>query len=273
MLDDDTIEMLLGPGTMPGTEDTLTMPVIVVGPYTSYMPDTVDLPPGCPPHPGVPPLPRHLMGDPILEMAKPQSRSAWDTYFADRPTHIPGRPLRGPRMRITWRDQLLAAMGAGVVLLALAAYVEVHEGWNAEMPSQSRPVVSPYTPESPGTSEDPRMPQDPTPAPSSHAPVEQAAQNAPQESSGTPMPTAPPSPAPMASQAPPSAPAPSLSPAPSLTAAPAPTDTGPDTPAGDASSTPGPQPSLTATVTPTANPTVPTPTDSALSMQTTPASP
>lgn len=127
MDDDDTIETLLGPGQMPGTEVTHEIPVLIT--------------------PEFQPLPAHLANDPILSMCLPHPTTVSlfeHEYGPDAPRMIPGRPLKGPRIRITARDHVLAAMAATVLLMGAGAYVMVESGWRADMPqSQESPDPGP----------------------------------------------------------------------------------------------------------------------------------
>lgn len=174
-MDDDTIEIWLGPGTMPGTEDTLELPLLPVISQEPVLP-VVEVPEGIPPCPRVPPLPPELMNDPILDMVPPQQKSAVDTYFPDGLPHIPGRPLKGPRVRITWRDHVLAAMAAGVLVLGTLSYVAVSSGWRSGMPQQARPVQTVMVTVTVTPSPDPGTPQPsrtsmPSPSPVMHRAV------------------------------------------------------------------------------------------------------
>lgn len=120
MLDDDTIEVLLGPGTMPGTEITQELPIIAVAE----------------PHP----LPAHLANDPILTMEAPKATvpSLFDHTFGDRPAFYPARPHKAPRVPIRPKDHLLAALGAGVIVMGIATVILVESGYNSGLPQSEQ---------------------------------------------------------------------------------------------------------------------------------------
>lgn len=203
MLDDETLEIMLGPGTMPGTEVTQELEVTKV---IAFGASALGLPP-------------HLKDDPILTMPEPHptTPSLFEHAFHDRPVYYPPRPTKRPKAApIRARDHVLAALTGGVLLLGISTYVLVQSGWNSELPvseqqrlhpspTMSIPdesVVRPRAPESPVTSETPgpshipgnigRRPQVPV-SPSS-APVvapttpetATSASTPPQEPTGTP---------------------------------------------------------------------------------------
>lgn len=138
-MDDDTLEILLGPGTMPGTEITQELPVLITEEFQ--------------------PLPPHLANDPILTMPAPHAThpSLFDhVYGPGAPRMLPGKPMKRPRVPIRARDHVLAALGAGVVVLSVASYVLVESGWRSGMPESQRSqtsVSAPVTTRSPATRE------------------------------------------------------------------------------------------------------------------------
>lgn len=158
MLDDDTLEIMLGPGTMPGTEITQELPVLSVPEFRG--------------------LPPHLAGDPILTMDVPHAThpSLFDHAFGpDAPRMLPGRPMRSPRVPIRARDHVLAAMAASVILLGVASYVMVRSGWRADMPQGEQDPVTAERAVSaspgPGTRGIPALPvRSPSVAPSAPGP-------------------------------------------------------------------------------------------------------
>jgi hypothetical protein len=152
MLDDDTIEVALGPGTMPGTEITHELPVITAPLLQS--------------------IPAHLADDPILTMDAPRAThpSLFDHAFGDRPVFYPARPHKAPRVPVKARDHLLAALGGGVVLLGIATVVLVESGYNSGLPQSEQERLHPRTvataPADPGISQVPLVPSA-APSPSS----------------------------------------------------------------------------------------------------------
>lgn len=242
MLDEDTIEVFLGEGEFPGTEETLTLPVTLVVPQGP--PPNLVVPEDAPPYPGVPPLPSQWMADPILEMAEPKERCtfAFEAYFGRRKPFIPGRPLHGPRVPITWRNHVLAGLASAVILASVATYIEVHSGWRADMP-QARHTQEPRVPYTaapvaqsfrdvlgPALSRVPvsqnpvppvvqDVPVPPDPRPSQQSVVAQQPPHSPVTPTGSPS---TPAPSPSASTTPPgpSGPTPSQSPSPSPTPSP-----------------------------------------------------
>lgn len=224
MLDDETIEMLLGPGIMPGTEITWELPVVMT-------PEFEELPPD-------------LAQDPIVTMAAPQAvyTVLFDHYYGRHPQMIPARPHRSPRVPLRPRDHLLAALGAGVIVLGAATYLLVHSGWRADLPRSEQerlkaahtltaPVLPPITPVRPSLTPPASAGHIAVPAPRPRR-THSTPSSSPSLTRTTPsaLPTTPepsqappsPSPSPTPSVGPPVAP---VEPAPSASPTPTPTPT------------------------------------------------
>lgn len=125
MLDEDTIEVMLGPGTMPGTERTQELPVISVEE----------------PHE----LPPHLAHDPILTMEAPKATtpSLFDHTFGHRPTFYPARPHKAPRIPARPRDHVLAGLTIAVVAMGIATVMLVESGFNSGLPQSEQERLHP----------------------------------------------------------------------------------------------------------------------------------
>lgn len=231
MLDDDTIEVMLGPGTMPGTEITQELPKVIALGASAL------------------PLPAHLANDPILTMPAPKAThpSLFDHTFGGRPTYYPARPHKAPRVPVRPRDHLLAALGGAVILLSVATVVLVESGFNSGLPQSEQERLNPptavSTPADPGTSQGPVIPAVPSASPS-HIPhhIRQA----------PPAPVSRPSRVPAVSST-------------------APASHAPSTPSSSPSSSPSPSTSPSSSPSPTASPsappsTTPTPTAPTISV-------
>lgn len=153
MLEDETIEVILGPGTMPGTEKTQELPVV-------SMEQPHELPP-------------HLAHDPILTMDAPVQAhpSLFDQTFGHRPVFYPARPLKAPRIPVRPRDHLLHALAAGVIVMTVATAVLVESGFNSGLPQSEQQRLHPspaFTVPDPSLSV--RAPVDPVTSSPSHIP-------------------------------------------------------------------------------------------------------
>lgn len=128
MLDDDTLEIYLGPGTMPGTETTMELPAL--DPVTQEVPHE---------------LPPHLANDPILTMPEPHATtpSLFEHAYHGKPVYYPARPMKAPRVPVKPKDHALAALAGAVILAGVCTAVLVHSGWNSSLPVSEQQRLHP----------------------------------------------------------------------------------------------------------------------------------
>lgn len=235
MLDEDTIEVALVPGVMPGTETTQELPLT----------EAVTIP-------AMPVLSPSLAADPILTMPPPHEThpSLFEHYYGNRPAFYPPRPHKPPRTVHPHRhsNQVLSALGGGVVLLGAATYVMVQSGWHSQLPQSEQQRLKPeHTVQAP-VSPAPRVPATAAPR---HSRVPVIPRTSPAH-----IPS--PSPSATVTEAPtspvtPSVPtkAPSASPGPSQTqTSPVPSHSPSQGPSGSPSPQPDPDPSTSPSMSP-----------------------